>query len=375
MEISFWEQDAMVDAEHIVIGAGIIGLQTALELRARRPQDRIIVLERGVLPSGASTRNAGFACFGSVTEILADIDELGEAAALALVERRWLGLQRLRARLTDADLDYQGLGGSELIFEAQRSALERVDHVNQLLQPIFGRPAFFIDDERLRQSRFGASVEALIHTPLEGQIHSGKALRALARKAAGAGIEILTGANVHAMEEGDGEVRVRVEADRSLTFRAAQVVVCASGMIRKLLPEMAVTPGRGQVVVTSPIADLPLRGTFHSHQGYNYFRNVGNRVLLGGARHLDFDAEQTDVLDISAGIQTALEQMLREVILPEREFTIEHRWAGLMGFSADGLPVVRAVSPRVWVGFGCNGMGVALGAEIAHAAATMMTDS
>ena len=124
MHTSFWEQDAMLDADLVVVGGGIIGLQTALEWRAARPRDRIVVLERGLLPAGASTRNAGFACFGSLTEILHDIDAMGADAAVALVERRWRGLHRLRERLGEEAMGYEGFGGYELLFAEQLPALD-----------------------------------------------------------------------------------------------------------------------------------------------------------------------------------------------------------------------------------------------------------
>ena len=85
MHTSFWEHDAMLHADFIVIGGGIIGLQTAIELREREPTASVVLLERGLLPSGASSRNAGFACFGSLTEILGDIEALGEEIGRAHV--------------------------------------------------------------------------------------------------------------------------------------------------------------------------------------------------------------------------------------------------------------------------------------------------
>jgi glycine/D-amino acid oxidase-like deaminating enzyme len=76
---------------------------------------------------------------------------------------------------------------------------------------------------------------------------------------------------------------------------------------------------------------------------------------------------------LSETIQTALETLLRETILPGRAARIEHRWAGIMGFAADAQPIVRMTSARVALGFGCNGMGVALSAEIAADTAALLT--
>jgi len=374
MQVSYWEQDAMLDADFIVIGGGIIGLQTALELRQRRPHDRIVVLERGLLPSGASSRNAGFACFGSLTEILADIEAIGETAALALVERRWRGLNRLRRRLGDEALGFEGFGGFELLLEKHVHAAEQIDSLNAKLLPLFGQSIFALDPQGLAKSGFGPQVKALVRNPLEAQIHSGRAMRSLAKLAAAQGIEIHTGAEVAALEESGGEVRVRTGGERGLVFRAAAAAVCTSGITSTLLPDSGIQPGRGQVVVTSEIPGLSWRGTYHLDEGFYYFRNVGNRVLLGGGRNLAFDAEQTTEMALTETIQSALERLLREIILPGKEVRIEHRWAGIMGFTKDALPIVRKTSERIALGFGCNGMGVALSAEIAAETAILLTE-
>ncbi|HEY8027814.1 MAG TPA: FAD-dependent oxidoreductase [Burkholderiaceae bacterium] len=374
MNVSFWEQDAMLDADFIVIGGGIIGLQTALELRQREPRASIVVLERGLLPSGASSRNAGFACFGSLTEILADIEELGQVAAIALVERRWRGLNRLRARMDDAALGFECFGGSELLLEKHLPALEQLDSLNAILHDLFGQNIFALDTEGLQRSKFGPLVKAMVFNPLEAQIHSGRAMRSLAKLAAQQGIEIHTGAEVAGLEDTGAQVQVTTGGERPLTFRAARVALCTSGVTAKLLPECGIVPGRGQVVVTTPISGLPWRGTFHMDEGFYYFRNVGDRVLLGGGRNLDFDTEQTSDMALSGKIQSALEALLHETILPGQTFEIEHRWAGIMGFTEQGMPQVRMASERVAIGFGCNGMGVALSADIAAETAKLLSE-
>ncbi len=372
MQLSFWEHDAMLDADCIVIGGGIIGLQTALEWRECRPQDRIMVLERGLLPAGASSRNAGFACFGSLTEILSDFDTMGEAAALAMVERRRRGLDRLRQRLGDAAIGYENFGGFELLTDSGLAAVQRLDEVNSKLRPLFGQDVFSIDAAGLAAARFGPQVKALVRNSFEGQVHSGRLMRALAKLAAARGIEIHTGAQVTALEENGGGVQVRVAGERALAFRAPRVAVCTNGLTGALLNDSGIVPARGQVVVTEPVAGLPWRGTYHLDQGFYYFRNVGERVLLGGGRNLAFDAEATADMALTDTIQTALERLLRDTILPGREARIEHRWSGVMGFAADKQPIVRRLSGRIVLGFGCNGMGVALGAEIAAETAALL---
>lgn len=374
MDSSFWESDALLDADFIVIGAGLIGLQTALELRSRRPRDRIVVLERGLLSAGASSRNAGFACFGSLTEILADLDVLGEDKVLATIERRWRGLQRLRRRVPDAAVRFEAAGGFELLAQPELAALERLKEVNDLLTPLFEQDVFSLDDAGLKHARFGRT-SAMLRNPLEGQLHSGLLLRELARLARQQDIDIRTGADVVAIEAGSSAVALEIlgPRDERTMMSAGRVVVCTNGLTGTLFPETAIVPARGQVLVTAPIPDLPWRGAYHMEQGYYYFRNIGDRILVGGGRHLALLEEGTAEMALTDTIQSALLDLLRNVILPDRRIEIEYRWAGIMGFSADRMPQVRMLSPRVALGFGCNGMGVALGAQVAAEVAALVT--
>ena len=372
MQASFWEQDAMLDSDFIVVGGGLVGLQTALELRARLPQATIRVLERGALPAGASSRSAGFACFGSLTELLHDFDRMGEDAAVDLVARRWRGLHRLRARMGDAAIGYEERGGFELLREAELPALQRLELVNACLQPLFGQNVFTLDAAARHRCAFGPQVRALVGNTLEGQLHSGMLMRALTRLAAQQDIQLHTGIAVQALEEGDGGVRVHISRPSSMVFRAARVAVCTNGFTRELLPDCGIVPARGQVLVTEPVPGLPWQGTYHLERGFFYFRNIGERVLLGGARHLFMEEEATTEMALTDSVQQALETLLRDTILPGREVRIAQRWAGIMGFTADKQPVARLVSARIAVGFGCNGMGVALGADIAERTAQLL---
>jgi flavin-dependent dehydrogenase len=89
---SFWEQVTWFEhVEFCIVGSGIVGLSAAIQLRRKHPKAKILVLERGVLPNGASTKNAGFACFGSLSEIVSDLKTMSEDQVIQLIENRWKG--------------------------------------------------------------------------------------------------------------------------------------------------------------------------------------------------------------------------------------------------------------------------------------------
>jgi glycine/D-amino acid oxidase-like deaminating enzyme len=372
--LSFWERDSFIHYDFIVVGGGIIGLSAAISLRNAAPNASIVLLERGIFPSGASTKNAGFACFGSVTEILSDYKRIGNDATLTVIEKRWRGLEILRKRLGDSAIGYEQYGGFELLFNEQKEAIEHIEDVNTLLRTLFGTNVFSVNNSLIHQFGFNSdAIHSLIENPFEGQIHSGKMMKSLIRYASERRIEILTGIDVVGIIDEGNSVTVQCRHTAGeIFFQAGKVAVCTNALIPQLLPEFSVKPGRGQVLITSPIDSLAFKGVFHFDEGYYYFRNIGNRVLFGGGRNIDFAGEESTKLTITTLIQDRLENLLHSVILPVTPFEIEHRWAGIMGFSSSKLPIVQMSSPNIAVGFGCNGMGVALGSEIGSETAELL---
>ncbi|HEY1031171.1 MAG TPA: FAD-dependent oxidoreductase [Flavipsychrobacter sp.] len=374
--LSYWEQQSFLHYDYIVIGAGIVGLNTAIELRVKYPAARILVLERGLLPTGASSRNAGFACMGSLTELLDDAQYSDEAEIVALYELRKKGLEKLRARLGDATIGYAANGSYELISMQELPALDKIEYLNNLLMPVTGKPAFQLVNEKIAQFGFNKDyTQALIENTCEGELNTGRMLRALTDYAITNGIEIKTGAEVIRFEDEGKEVMVEIAhpvRGESLCLKCNAVCICTNAFAAQLLPGEDVVPGRGQVLITEPIAGLKFKGVYHFDKGYYYFREIDGRVLLGGGRNLDFEGETTTALTLNERIQQDLEAKLREVILPGTPFTIAQRWSGIMAFGKTKRPIIKAYSPRVFGAFRMGGMGVALGSETAAGVAALM---
>ncbi|RSK37535.1 NAD(P)/FAD-dependent oxidoreductase [Hymenobacter metallilatus] len=372
--LSYWEQQTFLqEADVLIIGGGLVGLTAAIYTRQLRPGVRVLVLERDPLPNGASTKNAGFACFGSISELLEQEKRSGTAALLQVVQARWNGLGRLRELLGDAAIGYQPEGGYEL-FRPDEAELATACHnhrayYNQLLAPIIGRSDIFQDaSSQIQRLKLG-NTAAMLHNTAEGSLDTGRLMLALLRRAWADGVVVLHGCPVQAVEATAGAVRAQVAG---LELRASQVLVATNAFSRQLLPELDVVPGRGQVLVTEPIPGLCLPGTFHYDKGYYYFRQVGERVLLGGGRHLDFQAEATTESGLTTLVQQRLEQLLHEVIVPGCRPRIEYRWSGVMGFGQELEPIIQEVQPGLFVAVRCNGMGVAMGAGSGWQAAQLM---
>lgn len=366
--LSYWERKSWFeDIDVCVVGSGIVGLSCALAMRKARPQSKILVLERGPLPSGGSSKNAGFACFGSISEVVSDLQHHEEQEVFELVRARAQGIDLLLGTLGQEAIGYHRFGGREIFLHHQRELFERcveeIPRVNQLLAPHFGGEVYCVQDDPFA---FAGVLPQCVYSPYEGQIDTGQMMLALLAKCSEARIMVLNGVTVQDFEESSSAVTLKCEHFECST---AKLAIATNGFAAKLIEE-EVQPARAQALITSEIPDLRLKGTFHLDRGYYYFRNLGQRVLLGGGRNLDIEGERTYDFGTTEMIQSKLDELLAQVILPGQRFEVEHRWSGIMGVGAQKLPIVKKLSDRSVCGVRMSGMGVALGsfvgAQMAH---------
>ena len=366
MHVSFWEADSFYnDIDYAIIGSGIVGLSAAIELRSLYPESKVVILEKGLLPSGASTKNAGFACFGSPTEVLSDLKTMTKEEVFSTVEKRWKGLLNLRSLISDEVMDFKGLGSCELFThedkEVYDETIEKIDFLNDFLRPIFKEDVYESKDELIEEFGF-ENVDHIIVNKFEGQIDTGKTLKALLELARSKGIEIYNGVSVKKLKQ---EENFCVISTDQFDITAKNAVVATNGFAKQLLPDLDVEPARAQVLITEPIADLKLKGTFHYEQGYYYFRNIGNRVLFGGGRNLAFEEENSSEIKTTELIQNKLDEILYNTIIPNNKNTkIEMRWAGIMGVGDKKTTIVKKLESNIFCAVSMGGMGVAIGSLI-----------
>lgn len=370
MQLSYWEiKNWFTNVDYTVVGSGIVGLHAALRLRERFPESKIVVLEKGMLPQGASTKNAGFACFGSLSEIIDDLKSHTEEEVIQLIQKRWKGLQLLRKRVGDDKLDYKPFGGYELFLKEHESTyiecLNKLPFINEILNPLFKSDVFTKEIDRFG---FNGIHESVIFNPFEGQIDTGMMMQELMKQAVSNDILILNQQTVTSFHDNGNNVEVALG---DFNFKTTKLLFATNGFASEITKGQ-VKPARAQVLITEPIPNLNIKGTFHLDKGYYYFRNIGDRILFGGGRNLDFEGEATSEFGETELIQNRLEKVLKEVILPHQEFKIEHRWSGIMGLGSTKNPIVEALSENVYCGVRLGGMGVAIGSLIGNELADLI---
>ena len=370
MNFSYWElKEWFTNIDFTIVGSGIVGLNCALQLKKLHPKAKIVILEKGMLPQGASTKNAGFACFGSLSELVDDLEHHTEEEVFNLVAKRWKGLQLLRQNLGDTAIDFQQNKGFEIakdaaFFEKYNAQKEQI---NQLLHPIFKTDVFLV-----QQDKFGFKKVHPNHfvNSFEGQVDTGKMMNQLLVKTQKLGIKILNNISVDSFVEIQNKV---VVTTNKITFTTNKLFVATNGFANQLLNEK-IKPARAQVLITKPIKNLPVKGTFHLEKGYYYFRNIDDRILFGGGRNLDFQTEETTDFGQTEIVQQELEKILKESILPNIPFEIEHRWSGIMGVGNQKKAIVKQLSAHVFCGVRLGGMGVAIGSLVGQELAELLDE-
>lgn len=372
MNFSYWEHKTWLsDIDFAIIGSGIVGLSCALALRERFPKGKIVVFEKGILPSGASTKNAGFACFGSLSEILDDLKTHSEEEVVSLVRTRLEGLTALRNLLGDKVIDFRQYGGYELFTSNDaylyEDCLSKIDFVNSLLKDVISseKDVFLAKNDPFS---FKNIQKQLIFNEFEGQLDTGKMMNAFLKKCAKNDILLINSAEITSYSAQNGQISLIFNNSEEILTR--KLFIANNGFAKQFL-DLDVQAARAQVLITKPISKLKIKGTFHLDKGYYYFRNVDSRILLGGGRNLDFKGEETTQFGLTDLIQNKLENLLRTTILPDTAFEIDTRWSGIMGVGAQKKPIIRELMPNVYCGVRLGGMGVAIGSSVGKRLAEM----
>ena len=371
--LSIWERNELIHYDHIIIGSGIVGLTTAYYVKKKNPSKSVLVLERGLLPTGASTKNAGFACMGSLTEILDDLKIASEEEVLELFRLRKKGLERLQSIVGKEKIGYQTNGSYELIFKNEIAALEKIDYCNELLRKEIKQDAFRLNNSKIQEFGFNG-VCAMVENLCEGEIDTGLMMKNLIQLVSSMGVEIKTGCEVLSFNEHSNQVEIICNnpiLKNELILKSNKLFICTNAFAKKLLPQANVTPGRGQVLITKPIPDLKFKGIFHFEEGYYYFREYKGCVLFGGGRNIDKQTEETTEFALNQAIQQSLIEKLQTIILPNQAFEIDLQWTGIMAFGPTKKPIIEPYSDKVFVGVRMGGMGVAIGSEVGFSLAEM----
>lgn len=361
--LSYWEKSTYLEnIDFLIIGSGIVGLSTAIFLKKKNKNYKVLVIDRGYLPTGASTKNAGFTCFGSPTELFDDIQNINELTVWDTFSNRYMGLNTLFELVQKDKIAYRECKSWDIISSKKNNDITKdfIEYINQKAYEITGVKEIYHED-KLISSKFGfEEINTSYCNKLEGAIHTGKMIQELYKKAILNDVNVLFGMNAEKLDHSAQENVIETQFGE---IKAKNTIIATNGFAKKWIKD-DILPARAQVIITNEIPDLKIKGTFHYEKGYYYFRNVGNRVLLGGGRNLDFKGETTEEFGSSEQIHLKLQELLKNVILPKHTYEIQDSWSGIMGVGKSKSPIIKKINNNTAIGVRMGGMGVAIGAQV-----------
>ena len=361
--LSYWEKSTYLEnIDFLIIGSGIVGLSTAIFLKKKNKNYKVLVIDRGYLPTGASTKNAGFTCFGSPTELFDDLQNMNELTVWDTFSNRYTGLNTLFELVQKDKIAYRECKSWDIISSKKNNDITKdfIEYINHKAYEITGVKEIYHED-KLISSKFGfEGIKSSYCNKLEGAIHTGKMIQELYKKAILNDVNVLFGMNAEKLDHSAQENVIETQFGE---IKAKNTIIATNGFAKKWIKD-DILPARAQVIITNEIPDLKINGTFHYEKGYYYFRNVGNRVLLGGGRNLDFKGETTEEFGSSEQIRLKLLELLKNVILPKHTYEIQDSWSGIMGVGKSKSPIIKKINNNTAIGVRMGGMGVAIGAQV-----------
>lgn len=356
------ESDLPGQADIIVIGGGILGVAACYWLAKAGMAP--VLLERTMLAYGATGRNAGIVGIGAAEGYHGAMARLGRTTAQAVMQFTLENRQLLQQTLIqeEIDCDYRELGAVSLAVTQ--------NHMLGMKESVEGLQAMGLSARLLNCSE----LQELIHTPLgeevvggmwlkqTGQVHSARLVQGIARVAQRHGARLYATEVQHIAEEGGTTV---ITTNRG-TIRAQQVILAVNAWTGELLPSFArfISPVRGQELCYAPTTRVfeTSIGAQLTPTGEYGQQTLDGTILLGGCRAAapNWDKDVHEQLP-TAEVQQALEQIVPRLFPALATLPIVRRWAGLMAFTHDYLPIIDKVPelPHVWAAGGFSGHGMA----------------
>lgn len=326
------------EADVVIIGAGVVGLSTALFLaRAGRS---VMVVDRGPVNSGASGGNAG-----SLHAQLLSFDHGAKAEGGGSPAARTLPLQRDSITLwqdleRELGLDFEiaVTGGlmvaeteADLAFLAAKTEVERRHGIDC---EVIGHNDLRRLEPALDQRFVGAAF-----CPQEGKINPLTATQGLHEAALAAGARVEIGVNVTAIErDGSGFV---LTTNRG-PIRAGRLVNAAGAFASRIGAMLGVdVPVFGaplQMIVTEAAEPLISRLVAHADRHLTLKQAKNGNFIIGGGWTAGLDPVRGHPRPLRESIEGNL-WVAQHVVPDLRKLNVLRSWAA-MNINIDGAPII-----------------------------------
>ncbi|MDP2711582.1 MAG: L-2-hydroxyglutarate oxidase [Solirubrobacteraceae bacterium] len=264
----------------IVVGAGILGLAVAREVLARRPRERVLVVEREPRPAAHQSSHSSGVIHAGVYyapgSLKARLCVDGAALMYAYCERH--------------GIDARAIG--KLIIALRRDELPALDELERRARANGVGGVRRLDADGLRAIEPHASGIAALHSPNTGIVDFGAVCARLATDLREAGAELRPRFEVVAVAAGDRTIRLRAGSGDEL--QGARAIFCAGLWSDRLAvlagtdPDPRIVPFRGGYMRLRPERRELVRGLIYPvpdpslpFLGVHLTPRIDGEVLLG----------------------------------------------------------------------------------------------
>jgi glycine/D-amino acid oxidase-like deaminating enzyme len=362
------------DADCVVIGGGIAGLSTALELA--RHGSKAVVLDREPIGWGASSRNGGALAGGAALgRANAKLQQAIEPGLLdAMFEEAEASFDDFETLIEREGLNcfYRRCG--RFIGAHALSAMETLRKRADLLNRQGHDSATLVERGDVAGELTTARYYGGMVVRRAGALHPGMYVQELARVATAHGATLHGGVTVQSFgRQGDGFV-VRTSAG---PITARSLMVATNGYTGAVTPwhRRRVVPVASYMIATEELGEARVRAILPKLRVYGdtkkvlyYFRPSPDftRILFGGrASFVDADVKR-------AGAR--LHRFLLQLVPSLADVRVSHAWKGNVAFAFDYLPHVGE-QDGVHYALACNGSGVVTMTHLGRQAARRMLSS
>lgn len=351
-------------ADIAIVGGGIVGSTLATLLSEAGRQ--VVVLEAGQVGGGASGRNAGHCIAGLRNSYHHAVERLGRDRARELRAMLRSNRDMVKGFCDRLNVPYEQNGSQYLGID--QAECEEIRASALALQ------ADGDDVEFTERDPYDRGFKGRLYQPGDMGLQP---YILVTRLMATSGAEVIENSEVREIEQIGDTVVLR---SKRATVECRQAILATNAYSRILHPYFhdKVFPTRAQMYATEPSADERLiTMPTGAEDGFEYFRQLSDgRFLIGGYRDR-FPEEEVGYGDeTTAHLQAGMQAWVAERFPEIARLKVTHRWAGIMGFTKDALPLIGRLPdmPSVAFAVGFTGSGMSFGPLTARLCAEYVLD-
>lgn len=335
-----------ISSDVCVVGAGLAGLTTAVEL-ARRGL-KVVVLEKNRVASGASGRNGGFVSNGFALGIENIVAKVGLDAGRGLYELSKLGTAFVRSEISSADKM-----GDGWIVASRYDDQGGLQKHGETMQRDFGETVQYLPPTETQKLLVSPRYYDSLKFDTAFHIQPLRYCLSLAEKARKLGVEIFENSAVVSAQKTGSEFVVKTAAGQ---VRCKHVVHCVSSTGRDVHPPSgrAVLPVATYVVVTEPLVQQSINtqsAISDTRRAGDYYRLIDEGRILWGGRITTRVSEPSHLGERMKGDMISTYPALGNP-------RIDYAWAGLMGYAVHKMPLIGRDHEGQWFATAFGGHGL-----------------